>query len=78
MKQFLEPIIHFLRGRNAGVVGLLSGLSLGLSLVIFGLGRTIFILLLGLVGYAIGTRFFADAETFRHILDRLFPPGRFR
>ncbi|MDI9471275.1 MAG: hypothetical protein QM296_13910 [Bacillota bacterium] len=78
MRQIFEPLLKLLRGRNSGLVGLAIGLGLGLSLVIFGFWRSLLILALGIGGYWVGVRYFADSETFYELLDRLFPPGRFR
>ncbi|MDI9498107.1 MAG: DUF2273 domain-containing protein [Bacillota bacterium] len=78
MRQIFEPLLKLLRGRNAGQVGLAIGLGLGLLLVVFGFWRSLLILAMGIGGYYVGVRFFADTETFHELLDRLFPPGRFR
>lgn len=78
MKQIFTPLIRFLRGKDAGLVGAGIGLVLALSLVIFGFFRTLFILLLTTAGYYIGVKFFSHTEQFHELLDRIFPPGRFR
>ena len=78
MKRLFEPIVQRLRGRNAGFVGLVLGFILGLLLVLFGVLRTLLIIALSCGGYYVGIRYFADAESFRRLLDRLLPPGRFR
>ena len=46
--------------------------------MIFGFWKTLFILILTLVGYYLGVRYFSDDEAIKKILDKLFPPGRFR
>ncbi|NJP39490.1 DUF2273 domain-containing protein [Oscillospiraceae bacterium HV4-5-C5C] len=78
MKQLFRPILDKLAGKDAGTVGALAGLILGLLLVIFGIWKTLFILLATVAGYIIGVKFFANSELFHQLLDRLFPPGRFR
>ena len=78
MKKLFEPLVSLLRGRNGGIVGAGIGLIFGLLLVIFGGWKTLLIILLTSAGYVVGTKFFASADDFRELLDRLFPPGRFR
>lgn len=78
MKQLFGPIVRILRGKDAGLVGAGLGFSLALLLVIFGFFKTVFILALTLVGYVLATKFFSNKEQFYQLLDRIFPPGRFR
>jgi uncharacterized membrane protein len=63
---------------RSGLIGALAGFGLALSLVLFGLLKTIFLLVLTAVGFYIGRRFFANRKEIRDLLDRLLPPGRFR
>lgn len=67
-----------LMDRNAGIIGGCVGFALALLLVIFGLLKTLFILLITLAGYFIGVRLFSDKERLKNFLDKLIPPGRFR
>ena len=78
MKILWSRIQENLKGRNAGLIGAVSGLSLSLLLVIFGFLKTLFILALTLIGYLIGVRYFANKEDFRDLLDKILPPGLFR
>ncbi len=78
MKQLFKPIINLLRGKDASLIGAAAGFVLALLLVIFGILKTIFIILLTIGGYILGVKFFSDTESFHRLLDRLFPPGRFR
>jgi len=62
----------------SGLIGALAGFGLALSLILFGLLKTLFLLVLTAVGFYIGRRFFANRKEIRDLLDRLLPPGRFR
>lgn len=77
-RSLLRNLIEGLKHWGAGQKGALVGAILGLFLVVFGLWKTLFICLLSAVGFFIGVRYFSRKEDLRQILDRLFPPGRFR
>ena len=78
MKIMWSRIKESFKGRDAGLIGAIAGLSLSLLLVIFGLWKTLFILAVTLAGYLIGVRYFSNKEDFRDLLDKFLPPGRFR
>lgn len=78
MKRLFIPLINFLQGKNPGVVGALTGLFLGLLLVIFGFWKALLVLVLMVGGYVLGVKYFSNPEQFKLLLDRLLPPGRFR
>lgn len=78
MRRLFVPLIDFLQGKNPGVIGALAGLFLGLLLVIFGFWKSLFVLFLTVGGYILGVSAFANAESFKRLLDRILPPGRFR
>jgi uncharacterized membrane protein len=66
-------------GENrSGWIGALAGFGLALSLILFGVLKTLFLLVLSAAGYYIGRRFFSNRKEIRDLLDRLLPPGRFR
>lgn len=78
MKLLLSRFLDMLKDKNAGLVGAALGFLLALLLVIFGLLKTFFILLVTLAGYFLGVRLFPDKERLKNFLDKLIPPGRFR
>ncbi len=78
MKNFWQSLQDVLKGKNPGTVGAVSGLVLALLLVIFGLGKTLFILAMTGLGYFLGTRYFSSREDIRNLLDKILPPGLFR
>lgn len=78
MKNIFEPIFEFLHGKNAGIVGGVVGFVFGLMWVIFGFWKTMFIIFCAIVGYILGALLVKNSYNFRDLLNRLFPPGRFR
>ena len=78
MKTFWQHLVENLKGRNPGTVGAVFGLTLALSLVIFGLIKTLFLIGMTILGYFLGVRYFSDREAFRNLLDKILPPGFFR
>ncbi|NLZ55827.1 MAG: DUF2273 domain-containing protein [Clostridiaceae bacterium] len=78
MKLNLHRLVEKLVRQDAGAIGGTVAFVLALLLVIFGFWKTLFIVILSLVGYYVGARFFSNPDTFRRLLDRIFPPGRFR
>ncbi len=78
MRQLFVRLLEMLKDRNAGLIGALGGFGLALLLVLFGFFKTLFILIITLIGYFIGVRIFSDKEKLKNFLDKLIPPGRFR
>lgn len=78
VKEFIQHILDGLKGRNPGAVGAAIGFGLALSLVLFGLLKTLFLIAMTLLGYFLGVRYFSNKEAFRDMLDKIFPPGLFR
>ena len=78
MKQLFSRLLDMFKDKNDGLIGGAIGLSLALLLVIFGFIKTIFILIITLLGYLAGVRLFSDKEKLKDFLDKLIPPGRFR
>ena len=78
MKSFWQHIVDSLKGRSPGSVGAVLGFTLALSLVIFGLIKTLFLIGMTLLGYFLGIRYFSNKEAFRNLLDKILPPGMFR
>lgn len=77
-KSFLKQIAEDFSRLSAGGKGAALGFALGLLLVIFGLWRTLFIILLTVIGYLLGFRIIFRYGSVREFLDKLFPPGFFR
>ena len=78
MERFLSKLFEKLRNIKAGAVFAVLFFIIGLLLCIFGFFKTLFILLLTLVGFFVGSFLFSDTSKFKKFLDRILPPGRFR
>lgn len=78
MRDMISKILELLRNRNAGIIGAVGGFILAILFVKYGFFRTLFILLLTLIGYFVGNKFFRDRDRIKDFLDKLLPPGRFR
>ncbi len=74
----LKDLLGRWKPGSSGGVGAVLGLALGLSLILFGILRTLFLILLTVVGYIVGRRFFGDRQALMDLLDRILPPGKFR
>ena len=76
--KFWEQLLESLKGKNPGTVGAVVGLILALSLVLFGIINTLFLIGMTALGYFLGNRYFRNREAFRDLLDKILPPGMFR
>ena len=63
---------------GSGRIGALIGFLLALLLVLFGFWKTLFIFIFTFLGYLLGIRYFSGRDSFRKLLDKIFPPGLFR
>ncbi|MDI9461401.1 MAG: DUF2273 domain-containing protein [Saccharofermentanales bacterium] len=77
-RNLLQIIRDGFARNSPGFTGAVVGLVIGLLWVLFGFFRMLFILILGVVGYYVGAKYFSQPDAIRSLLDRLFPPGRFR
>ncbi|MDO5734511.1 MAG: DUF2273 domain-containing protein [Eubacteriales bacterium] len=75
---FIKDLISGISSGGAGAKGARYAFVLALLLVIFGFFKTLFILLITVLGYYIGTRYFGNLDDFKELLDKIFPPGYFR
>ena len=78
MKNFWQQFADSLKNKNPGTIGAVTGLTLALSLVIFGIIKTLFLIGMTFLGYFLGVRYFRNREAFRDLLDKILPPGMFR
>jgi uncharacterized membrane protein len=78
MKLLFSRILDMLKDKNAGFIGGAVAFILALLLVLFGIPKTIFIIIFTLIGYLVGVRLFSDKDKLKDFLDKLIPPGRFR
>ncbi|MBP2642269.1 MAG: hypothetical protein H6Q67_156 [Firmicutes bacterium] len=59
------------------ILGVLTGLILGVLIICFGFFRTLFVLVCVIAGYVVGKRI-DEKEDIMDILDKLLPPGYHR
>lgn len=78
MKNIWQQFAESLKNKNPGTIGAVIGLVLALSLVIFGVWKTLFLIVMTVLGYFLGIRYFRNREAFRDLLDKILPPGMFR
>lgn len=79
MERLLSKIIEKLSGSTkSGAIFAFSFFIIGILICIFGLFKTLFILLFTAVGFFVGSFLFSDESNFKKMLDRILPPGRVR
>lgn len=78
MERLLSKIFEKLQNTGAGAVFAAAFFVIGVLICIFGLFKTLFILLLTAVGFFLGSFLFSDDSRFKKFLDRILPPGRVR
>jgi uncharacterized membrane protein len=78
IKNIWQQIQESLKGKSPGLIGGMTGLALALSLVIFGVLKTLLIIGMTLLGMYLGARYFSNKEVIRNLLDKILPPGMFR
>lgn len=74
----MGSFMDFYNSHKGGVNGALIGLLIGVSILLFGFFRMLFIALCIGIGYYIGKRLNDDKEYIRNLLDRVLPPGTYR
>lgn len=72
-----DKIFEIIVNNHGKVIGCFLGLILAVIILIIGFFRTIFICLLILAGYYIGSKI-DNRESLNEILDRILPPAKFR
>ena len=78
MEQLFSKILEKLSNTKPGFICAGVFFVIGLLLCIFGFWKTLFIIVLTLVGFFVGSYFFSEDGRFKKILDKILPPGRFR
>ncbi len=73
-RKLIEEIWQHHSGK---IVGVTTGFTLGVLIIIFGFFQTLFVLLCVIAGYIVGKRI-DEKEDIMDILDKLLPPGYHR
>ena len=78
MRAFFVKIFDMLKDKNSGKIGAGIAFFFALFLVIFGFLKTMFIIILTVIGYVVGARVFSDKDKVKDWMDKILPPGRYR
>jgi uncharacterized membrane protein len=71
MKLLLEEAWHNHRGK---LVGTILGIIIGISILLFGFFKTLFIMICGLIGLFVGKRV-DEKDDLMNIVEKIIPPG---
>ena len=78
MRALFVKFFDMLKDKNSGKIGAGIAFVFALFLVIFGFLKTLFIIILTLIGYVVGALLFSDKNKVKDWMDKILPPGRFR
>ncbi len=78
MRTLIVKIFDMLKDKSSGKIGAAIAFVFALFLVIFGFFKTLFIIILTVVGYVVGALAFSDKDKIKEWMDKILPPGRFR
>lgn len=78
MERFLSRVFEKLENTRAGAIFAFLFFIIAVLICIFGVLKTIFIILFTAVGFFVGSFLFSDMSRFKKFLDRIIPPGRVR
>ncbi|WP_353095883.1 DUF2273 domain-containing protein [Tissierella praeacuta] len=73
-KQMLREILELINNNKGKFFGAFLGLLLGITILIIGFFKTLFIFICTCIGYIIGSKSYKNIN-FREILERILPPG---
>ena len=78
MRALFVKFFDMLKDKNSGKIGAGIAFFFALFLVIFGFLKTLFIIILTVIGYVVGALLFSDKNKVKDWMDKILPPGRFR
>ncbi|HAU51365.1 MAG: DUF2273 domain-containing protein [Saccharofermentanaceae bacterium] len=78
MRALFVKFFNMLKDKNSGKIGAGIAFFFALFLVIFGFLKTLFIIILTVIGYVVGALLFSDKDKVKDWMDKILPPGRFR
>lgn len=78
MRALFVKFFNMLKDKNSGKIGAGIAFFFALFLVIFGFLKTLFIIILTVIGYVVGALLFSDKDKMKDWMDKILPPGRFR
>ena len=74
----LRKLYRFYKNHHFEVTGAAIGLVVGLSLILFGIIKTIVLALCIILGLFVGKKLKVDRNFIKNILDKILPPGSYR
>ena len=78
MERFLSRLFEKLENTKAGTIFAFLFFIIGILICVFGILKTLFIIIFTAVGFFVGSFLFSDMSRFKKFLDRIIPPGRVR
>ena len=78
MRALFVKIFDMLKDKNSGKISAGIAFFFALFLVIFGFLKTMFIIILTVIGYVVGALLFSDKDKVKDWMDKILPPGRYR
>ncbi|MBO7563563.1 MAG: DUF2273 domain-containing protein [Clostridiales bacterium] len=78
MRALFVKFFDMLKDKNSGKIGAGIAFVFALFLVIFGFLKTLFIIVMSVIGYVVGALLFSDKDKVKDWMDKILPPGRFR
>jgi len=78
LRMNLESLTQFYKSHRGGINGALAGLVIGVSILLFGFFRILFIAICVGIGYYVGKKLSEDKDYIKNLLDRILPPGTYR
>ena len=78
MERLLSKIFEKLKNIKAGALFSFFFFVIAVLICVFGLLKTLFIIIFTLAGFFVGAFLLGDENRFKKLLDRILPPGRVR
>lgn len=74
----LRKLYKFYKAHFWGINGAAIGFLVGMSFIILGFLKTLFLAICIFIGYFIGRRFQKDKNFLKNIIDKIIPPSSYR
>jgi uncharacterized membrane protein len=70
-------LTEILQSHSGKIIGLVTGMLAGISILLFGFFQTMFVMFCMIAGYVVGKRI-DEKEDIMDILGKILPPGSYR
>jgi uncharacterized membrane protein len=74
----LEFFSNIYKSHRGEINGAAAGLIIAAAILIFGFFKVLFVLICMGIGYYLGGKISSDKDFLKQILEKIFPPGRYR